>query len=757
MKTRRIVAGVIVIGFFAGFFALNPGRSVSKTVRRSLEERGVEAMPKNDAVNNPGSGRNLLSREKSPYLLQHADNPVHWYPWGDEAFARAKAENKPVFLSIGYSTCHWCHVMAHESFENPDIAEVMNRYFVSIKVDREERPDLDNIYMKAVMSLTGSGGWPLSAFLTPDRKPFYGGTYFPPDSQWGRPGFKQVLLSISEAWQNNKDNLVRSSESLTQHLQAKTFDEPVGAGPSPDAETCAAAYAQYRRSFDARYGGFGEAPKFPAAHNLSFLLRFWKRTGEPMALQMVETTLTEMAQGGMSDHIGGGFHRYSTDQRWHIPHFEKMLYDQAILTKAYLEAYQAVRNERYARTARDVFEYVLEKMTDDLGGFYSAEDADSVDPEEGVKREGAFYVWGHQEIVDLLGRDAAELFNYVYGVEPHGNALSDPQGEFTRKNILYAARTVEEAAQRFGKTLDEVQRILDNAKEKMFEIRNRRPQPHRDDKVLVDWNGLMISSLALGSRVLEEPRYRDAAEKAAQFILKTLVRNDGRLLHRYRDGEAGIPGSLEDYAFFIHGLIDLYEATFNAEYLKTAVQLTDDMIRLFWDEREGGFFFTATDAEPLIVREKELYDGAIPSGNSMAALDLLRLGRLTLNRDWDSKAQRFFRTFGQELTSAPTAYAQSLSALDFALGPSREIVLAGDPRNAQTQAMIKSLYSRFIPNKVVILRPASLKAAEAIMAVVPFVENQKHLQGQTTAYVCKNHACEFPTQDIQKFEQLLEQ
>jgi uncharacterized protein YyaL (SSP411 family) len=738
----------------------------SNTSLQVIKESDLIKMESNATKKYPD--KNLLSQEKSPYLLQHSDNPVHWYPWGEDAFAKAKAEDKPVFLSVGYSTCHWCHVMEHESFENPEIAEVMNKYFVSIKVDREERPDVDNIYMKAVMSLTGSGGWPMSVFLTHDRKPFYGGTYFPPESQWGRPGFKELLLSINDAWQNKRNDLVKTSHSITQNLQSKSFWGQIGGNPMPDEETLRSAYGQYSQRFDSRYGGFGGAPKFPSSHNLSYLLRYWKRANEPKALDMVEKTLTEMSKGGMYDHIGGGFHRYSTDQRWHIPHFEKMMYDQAILTKTYLEAYQITKNEEYAQTAREIFEYALRDMTDPKGGFYSAEDADSLPPEKfanmtpaegssSEKMEGAFYLWRYQEVVEYLGKESAEVFSYYYGVEPRGNALSDPHGEFRGKNILYAAHSLDETGQKFGKTPQEIQKILSESKNKLFDVRKSRPRPHLDDKVLVDWNGLMISSLALGSRVLDEPRYREAAEKSAQFILSTLVRQDGRLLHRYRDGVAGILGTLEDYAFFIHGLIDLYEATFKEEYLKEAKRLTEYMIKLFWDEKEGGFFFTAMDAEKLLIREKEIYDGAIPSGDSIAALDLLRMGRLTLNREWEKKAQEYFKAFGQELSSGPSAYAQSMAALDFAIGPSREIVLAGQKDDPQTQEMLKSLYSRFIPNKVVILRPASDEEAKEIVDIIPFVNGQRPLDGKTTAYVCKNFNCEFPTNDIKKFEQLLDQ
>jgi len=761
--TKKIARAILITaGLFAVLFLIDSKNPKLKIASRASEEIEARENSEVNSMKEKFPDKNLLSQEKSPYLLQHADNPVWWYPWGEEAFAKARAEDKPVFLSVGYSTCHWCHVMEHESFENEDIAKVMNDHFVSIKVDREERPDVDSIYMKAVMSLTGSGGWPMSVFLTHDRKPFYGGTYFPPESQWGRPGFKELLLSINDAWQNKRDELIKSSHSITQNLQAKSFWGKIGGNPVPDEKTLRHAYGQYVERFDSRYGGFGGAPKFPTSHNLSFLLRYWKRSGESNALAIVEKTLIEMAKGGMYDHIGGGFHRYSTDQRWHIPHFEKMLYDQAILSKTYLEAYQGTKDEKYAQTAREIFEYALRDMTDSQGGFYSAEDADSLPPEkfvnmtpaEGLSREkseGAFYLWRHQEIIEHLGKETAEIFNYYYGVEPRGNARSDPHGEFRGKNILYIANTLEETAPKFGETRDEIKSILNTAKTKLFKVRDLRPRPHLDDKVLVDWNGLMISSLAFGSRVLNDPKYMEAAEKSAQFILNTLVRKeDGRLLHRYRDGEASILGTIEDYAFFIHGLIDLYEATFNERYLKEAKRLTEDMIKLFWDDREGGFFFTANDAERLLYREKEIYDGAIPSGNSIAALDLLRMGRLTLNREWEKKAEQLFQSFGGSLS------AQSLIALDFAIGLSKEIVLAGQKDDPQTQGMLKSLYSRFIPNKVVILRPASDEAARDIISLVSFVENQRMIGGKTTAYVCENYNCKFPTNDLKKFEELLQ-
>ncbi|MBI3009078.1 MAG: thioredoxin domain-containing protein [Candidatus Omnitrophica bacterium] len=700
---------------------------------------------------------NRLIKEKSPYLLQHAHNPVDWYPWGDEAFDKAKKEDKPLFLSIGYSTCHWCHVMEEESFSNPDVARIMNKYFVSIKVDREERPDIDGIYMSAVMAMTGSGGWPLTVFLTPDKKPFYGGTYYPPEDKWGRPGLKTILNSIADAWKNRRDEILASGESLTQAIRQQSVSSSKKTFPL-NKDTLEKAHTQFFQRFDSRYGGFGDAPKFPSSHSLSFLLRYWKRTKEAKSIEMVEKTLASMSKGGMYDHIGGGFHRYSTDGQWRVPHFEKMLYDQAILAKSYLEAYQGTGKEEYAQTAREIFEYILRDMTHPEGGFYSAEDADSPSPENPKeKKEGAFYLWSKDEIINILGKEQGEIFSYYFGVEPKGNALQDPFGEFKGKNILYVAHNLEETARRFKKSHVEIEKIIKSSNEKLLTIRSKRPRPHLDDKIIVDWNGLMISSLSFGSRVLNEPRYREAAERSAQFILKHLVREDGRLLHRYRDGESAIPGTIEDYAFFIHGLFDLYEATFNPDYLKEAKRLANEMLRLFWDESNGGFFFTAVDAERLLIRQKEIYDGAIPSGNSIAALDLLRLGRLTMEKNFEAKAELLFKTFSNEISQAPNAYPQMLIALDFALGPSKEIVLAGDINAKETAQMLRSIYKRFIPNKVVAFRPAKENEAEGVVNLIPFIKDQMPMDGKTTAYICENYVCKLPATDLKKTEELLDE
>jgi len=698
--------------------------------------------------------QNHLAHEKSPYLLQHADNPVDWYPWSEEAFQKAQRENRPIFLSIGYSTCHWCHVMEHESFEDPETAKLLNDYFVAIKVDREERPDIDNIYMTAVMAMTGQGGWPLNIFLTPDKKPFFGGTYFPLEKKWGQPGLKEILFSIHKLWQEDQQKILQSSQELVQQLkQQRTTADITPEQEIFNKEIFDSAFEQYSRSFDSRFGGFGSAPKFPSSHNLSFLLRYWKRTGNADALKMVEQTLAQMAQGGMYDHLGGGFHRYSTDPQWQIPHFEKMLYDQAMLARIYLEAYQITHNEFYAQIAREIFEYVLRDMTDPQGGFYSAEDADSLDPQEsqGLKKEGAFYLWRYDEIQNILGNKDSKIFTDYFGIKPDGNALSDPHGDFIGKNIIFAAQAAN--ATQAVKVNPDIEQKLKNAKEKLFAVRQRRPRPHLDDKILVDWNGLMISSLAFGSRVLNEPRYLRAAEKSAQFIFRKLIDTHGRLLHRYRDGDAAIHGTIEDYAFFIHGLLDLYEATFDASYLKHAVQLSEDMVKLFGDNKSG-FFFVGKDAEQLLYPQKEIYDGAIPSGNSIAALDLVRLFHDTLNTKWEEEFRGLFQHFSHTIVDHPTGYAQALIAVDFAIGASQEIVIAGEPQDKNVQEIVKKIYGKFLPNKIIILR--SEESTKELMTISPFIETQRPIDGKTTIYVCENHMCQRPIQGLSELDALLE-
>lgn len=646
--------------------------------------------------NNPKFINHLIS-EKSPYLLQHAHNPVDWYPWGETAFKRAKVEDKPVLLSIGYSTCHWCHVMAHESFEDEDISKIINDHFIAIKVDREERPDIDHIYMAATTAMTGQGGWPLTVFLTPQGDPFYGGTYFPPYAKWGSVGFIDLLNSIAQAWGSDRDNIISSGTSITENLRRH-------AGPAASCEIMDEtfldrAFRQMRGQFDATNGGLGNAPKFPMGHNLSFLLRYYKHHKMPEALNIVEKTLTAMAHGGIWDQLGGGFHRYSTDANWHVPHFEKMLYDQALLSKCYLEAYQVTGLVQYADVARDILDYVLKNMTDPLGGFYSAEDADSLEGVDGHLKEGAFYVFSQSEIEEILGSDDALIFNYCYGVLPHGNAAFDPHGEFRGKNILYRAHSVQDAADQYHKQAAEIQGILEAGITKLLVLRSQRPRPALDDKILCDWNGLMIASLGFASRVLGDSRYAQAAAKAADFIM-THMMDKKRLYHRWRDGEAGIDAKLEDYAFFIYGLLEVYEATFQDQYLEVAQFLADEMIEHFADPT-GGFYMTAADAEKLIIRPKDVYDGALPSGNSVAAMALLKLHALTKKDIYQAQSEALMTVFTASVAQAPYAHSFLLSALDWQLQGPLEINFEGPIDDPKIVKMLKIVYKYFIPSKAV--------------------------------------------------------
>ncbi|MDO8142013.1 MAG: thioredoxin domain-containing protein [Candidatus Brocadiales bacterium] len=680
---------------------------------------------------------NHLINEKSPYLQQHAYNPVDWYPWGEEAFQKAVRENKPIFLSIGYSTCHWCHVMEYESFEDEEVAKILNDNFVSIKVDREERPDIDNIYMTVCQAMTGSGGWPLNLFLTPERKPFYAGTYFPKTERYGNPGFIAILKQISNLWKTNKESVLKSSDQVVKVLQ--TVSEPVTT-ETLTQETLKHAYEQLRDNYDHIYGGFGSAPKFPTPHNYTFLLRWWKHSKDPTALEIVEKTLDRMGRGGICDQLGGGFHRYSTDEYWLVPHFEKMLYDQALLAIAYTEAYQATGNAFYADIVRGIFNYVLRDMTSPEGGFYSAEDADS----EGV--EGKFYVWTPDEVMKVLGEKDGKIFCDFYDVSKEGN--------FEEKNILHVDKEINAFAKLEGIKLEMIQEMLGKARAKLFTVREKRIHPHKDDKILTAWNGLMIAALAKGAQALNEPKYAQAAMRAADFVLNTLRRKDGSLLKRYRQGEAAIPGHLDDYTYFVWGLIDLYEATFEVKYLKTALELNKLMIDDFWDEKGSDFFFSGKRNEQLIAQTKEIYDGATPSGNSVAFLNNLRLSRMTGNPDLANISGQLMRTFAETVNNYPSGYAQFLCALDFALGTTREIVIAGESGSDDTKQILMEIRKRFLPGKVIILHPEKDKSIEGIIG---FVKEQKAMDGKATAYICENYACKAPTNDMNQIKKILDE
>jgi len=685
----------------------------------------------------PPQYSNRLAQEKSPYLLQHAHNPVNWYPWGDEAFQKARKDNKLIFLSIGYSTCHWCHVMEKESFENIKIAKLLNDNFISIKVDREERPDIDQIYMSAVQSMTGSGGWPLTVFLTPEGKPFSGGTYFPPEDRWGRSGMSTLLPKMASMWKENPDKVLEAGDRMTDLLQKNI---PSGSEEEVSKDILDMAYEQYAATFDGAHGGFGGAPKFPRSHELSFLLRYWKRSGNSFALSMVETTLDHMADGGIYDHLGGGFHRYATDNVWLVPHFEKMLYDQAILAKTYLEAYQVTGKVRYADVARDIFRYVLRDMQHSEGGFYSADDADS----EG--EEGKFFVWRPEEISQILGPETGRLFNEFYGVTDEGNFEH-------ATSILHRKQSLEQYAS--FKKIDEdyLRNTLAQSREKLWSVREKRIHPYRDDKILTAWNGLMISAFAVGGQVLDEPRYLEAARKAADFILKEMT-HKRRLLRRFRDDEAAIPAFHDDYAFLALGLLDLYEATFEVRWLEEAKKLTDEMILRFWDEGRGGFYFTADDAESLITRSKEYYDGAVPSGNSIAGIVMIRMSRMFADMELDEKVQQLIRSNAKALTGHPMAYPQLLIALDFAFGPSFEVVIAGPQRSKEFKELLGIIRSGFRPRQVLLHHPEG-KEGKRIEKLAFYIESQSAMDGKPAVYVCENHLCKFPTSDPAKLEELL--
>ena len=681
---------------------------------------------------------NHLIHEKSPYLLQHAYNPVEWYPWCDEAFEKAQRENKPIFLSIGYSTCHWCHVMEKESFEDPEVARLMNDAFVSIKVDREERPDLDHIYMTVCQIMSGGGGWPLTIVLTPEKEPFFSATYIPKHSRFGRAGMVELIPKIKEVWEARRHEVFQSAKSVTNALQRL---EQGTSGEAMDRPVLDKAYEELAKRFDRTYGGFGRAPKFPTAHNFLFLLRYWKRTGEESALAMVEKSLQEIRFGGVYDQVGFGVHRYSTDREWLVPHFEKMLYDQAMLALAFVEAYQATGKDVYAQTAREIFQYVLRDMQSPEGGFHSAEDADS----EGV--EGKFYVWTEEELRHVLDKEEADTLCKVFHVQDGGNFREEATGKNTGANILYPGKALSEIAAELGIPAEKLEKTLELTRTKLFEAREKRVHPHKDDKILTDWNGLMIAALAQGAQVLGDTGYADAGATAAEFVLKRLRRPDGRLLHRYRDGEAGITAHLDDYAFTIWGLTQLYEATFQVPYLETALELNEDMLKHFWDDLGGGFFFTPDDGESLIIRKKEIYDGALPSGNAVAVLNLLRLARLTGRSDLDEKAAKTLAAFSKPIHELPSGYTQFLTAVDFAIGPSYEVVVAGPPPGSDTAEMLKALRNRFMPNKVLLFRPSEEPSPE-ITRLAPFTAQQRPVDGKATAYVCVEGACKMPTTDI---------
>ncbi len=745
-KASLFVVPTILLLLVGGIFLLKRN-GVSQ--ERSVAEGGRKPIPPSEVLKklppDGGPEYNRLVFEKSPYLLQHASNPVDWYPWEEKAFEKARKEDKPIFLSIGYSTCHWCHVMEKESFEDEEVAKLLNANFVSIKVDREERPDVDNIYMTVSQIMTRGGGWPLTIVMMPDKKPFFAATYIPKEPRFGRPGMMDVLPQLAEAWKTRRKDILQAADQVISALQNVSSTRP---GEELNRATLDEAYKRFESLFDSQNAGFGSAPKFPTPHQYSFLLRYYARTGNQKALEMTEKSLAAMRRGGICDQVGFGFHRYSTDPRWFLPHFEKMLYDQALLALAYLETYQAAGKEEFARTAREIFTYVLRDMTSTEGGFYSAEDADS----EG--EEGKFYLWTVEELHQVLGPDEAQFAARLMNATPSGNHRELETGRST--NILHLSKYWSQLARDFGASEQDLRNRWETARRKLFAGRETRIHPHKDDKILTDWNGLMIAAFARGAVVLNEPQYAQAAGRAADFVLETLRDGRGRLLKRYRDGQAALDGQLDDYAFMVWGLIELYEATFEVRYLEEALKLNEAMLAHFWDKQNGGFYFQPDDGEKQIVRTREIYDGALPSGNSVAALNLLRLARMTGQIELEALASKLTQSFSGDVGRSPNNFTMLLTALDFALGPSFEVVVAGRPEAPDTRRMLAALRKPFLPNKVVLFRPEGSEEPP-IVKLADFVQSQTALRGKATAYVCQNFVCRQPSTDLSKMVQALKQ
>ena len=678
---------------------------------------------------------NRLIHESSPYLLQHAHNPVDWYAWGEEALQKAKSEDKPILLSVGYSACHWCHVMERESFENEKIAALMNELFVNIKVDREERPDIDEVYMNAVQMLTGRGGWPMTVFLTPEGKPFYGGTYFPPEDRYGVPGFPRVLRAVADAYHQKPQDVERS---VGQILGALNRLGALHASERPFArDLLEKATAQLAQGYDSDYGGFGGAPKFPNASVFEVLLRYYRRSKDERALEMVTHTLTKMAEGGIYDHLGGGFHRYSVDAKWLVPHFEKMLYDNAQLLRIYVDAFRITGNSLFKGVVEQTVDYLLREMLHGEGGFYSTQDADS----EG--EEGKFFIWTPAEVAAVIGEENAEIFSRVYDVSDLGN--------FEGRNILHPILTVEQAARYFSKSVDEIEDLIGAAKAKLFQEREKRVKPFRDEKILASWNGLTLSGLAAAYEITGTERYRAAAQQTVDFIFSRMFQA-GFLLHSYKDGQARLKGFLDDYAFLIVGVLDLYEATLDRSLLRRADQLAEIMVREFWDDDGGAFFFAGASGEALITRTKPAFDGSVPSGNSMAALGLLRLYHYTAKEDYLGKAEKTLRVYYDAMEQQPFGFAQILSALDFYLEKPKEIVVVGAPDDPATSSLLEKMRFLYLPNQTIQLFAPS----EPLKEASPLLEGKGQLNGKPTVYVCHDFTCSLPMTEWDALKQALE-
>ena len=678
---------------------------------------------------------NRLIHETSPYLRQHAHNPVDWQPWDAAALEQARKEDKPILLSIGYSACHWCHVMERESFENEEIARIMNQCFINVKVDREERPDLDSIYMSYVQMTTGSGGWPMTVFLTPDQVPFFGGTYFPPDDRYGRPGFPKICLAVYDAYQKRRPEIEQSSAEIVKSLQ--TANHLPEGHDLPDAETLRLAFRNLAERFDLKHGGFGAAPKFPGSMSLAFCLRHYHRTGFQPALDFVELSLDKMALGGIYDQLGGGFHRYSVDDHWLVPHFEKMLYDNALLSRLYMDAFQETGNPLYRQITEEILDYVTREMTHPEGGFYSTQDADS----EG--EEGKFFVWTPDEVESILGKPDAEVFCRYFDVSRRGN--------FEGKNILNVPMPLPEFAVREGLRVEDLQTLINRTRQKLFLEREKRVKPHRDEKVLTSWNGLMLVSFANAAAVFNRVDYLATARKNADFLLSHL-RHEGRLLRTFKDGQAKLNGYLEDYACFVEGLLFLFEATSELRWLEEAVRLNDTMIDQFWDAPTASFYLTGRDHETLIARVKDFYDNATPAGSSVAIFNLLRLAILVGNEDYRGKVNENLRSMKTALERYPGGFSYLLEAADFFVGPVREIAIVGSSNSSATSQLKETIYRRYLPNKLVVIADPS---DHALTARLPLLDGKTALDGNPTAYVCQNYSCKAPIISSEGLERLL--
>ena len=687
--------------------------------------------PNHDDPNQKETYVNRLAESSSPYLLQHKNNPVEWYPWGDEAFQKAAELDIPIFLSIGYSTCHWCHVMAHESFEDEEVAHLLNENFVSIKVDREELPEIDHVYMSVCQAMTGRGGWPLTIIMTPDKEPFFAGTYFPKNGRLGRPGMMELLPSIADAWKNRRAELVQSAEKINEYLvksNAKELGTPLSKAILKET------YSQFVNRYDKNHGGFGTQPKFPSPHNLVYLLRYHHMTNDKIALKMVEKTLQEMRLGGIFDHVGYGFHRYSTDKEWLVPHFEKMLYDQAMLIMAYTEAFQITGKPEYKETAEEILTYVQRDMTDAKGGFYSAEDADS----EG--EEGLFYVWTIQELQSIIGEEDTQFIQNMFNLTSEGNFKDEASGQSIGNNIFHLKTPISNS-----RDLKKSSQI----REKLFHVREKRIHPLKDDKILTDWNGLMIAAMAKAGVAFQDNMLIESAEKSTKFIFNNLMDKNGRLQKRYRKGKSGLDAHLDDYAFFVWGLLELYEATFKIEYLKNAIQLSDIMVSEFWNESSGGFYLGSDQTEKLIVRAMTGYDGAIPSGNSIAAMNLLKLTRITGEIKWAEMADKTFKVFSNEINRVPSGYTSMVTAFLFEYDHPKEIVVVGSGSDPATQDALIRMKTEYVPGKILLFKDTD-KLFPDLSPLAKWTATQETIDDKVTFYVCQDFSCKIPTTDIKQ-------